>query len=68
MAPCAARRRGRRTRVFEGAGHLRDRQANPAGEESVKMIVECDVDGNKTVDFQIELTKLKTLVAADFIL
>lgn len=55
--------------AFSGvAGQLRYRQENPAGEASDKTIVEGDVDGNKTVDFQIELTKLKTLVAADFIL
>lgn len=55
--------------AFSGvAGQLRYRQENPAGEASDKTIVEGDVDGNKTVDFQIELTKLKSLVAADFIL
>ena len=31
-------------------------------------LVQGDIDGNKVADFQIELTGLKTLTAADFIL
>ncbi len=55
--------------AFSGfAGQLRYRQENPAGTSSDKTIVEGDIDGNRTVDFQIELTGLKALVTADFIL
>jgi Ca2+-binding RTX toxin-like protein len=54
---------------FSGvAGQLRYRQENPAGTANDKTIVEGDIDGNRTVDFQIELTGLKALVTADFFL
>lgn len=57
------------TAAFSGvAGQLHYRQENPAGTVNDKTIVEGDIDGNRTVDFQIELTGVKALVAADFIL
>jgi len=55
--------------AFTGAkGALRWRQENPAGSVNDKTIVEGDIDGNKVADFQIELTGLKALNAADFVL
>ena len=50
------------------AGQLRWFQQNLAGTANDKTIVEGDINGNKVADFQIELTGLKTLTAADFVL
>lgn len=50
------------------AGELRFFQENPAGTANDKTIVEGDINGDRIADFQIELTGLKALVAADFIL
>ncbi len=55
--------------AFTGVkGQLHWYQLNPAGTLHDKTIVEGDVNGDKRADFQIELTGLKTLTAADFIL
>ena len=59
----------RGTSDFSGkAGQLRYYQENLAGTANDKTIIEGDINGDKIVDFQIELTGLKALVAADFIL
>lgn len=55
--------------AFSGiAGQLRYKQENPGGTLNDKTIVEGDINGDRRADFQIELTGLKTLVKADFIL
>jgi Ca2+-binding RTX toxin-like protein len=55
--------------LFTGAkGQLRWFQENPAGTANDKTIVQGDVNGDKRADFQIELTGLKILSVADFIL
>lgn len=57
------------TSAFSGkAGQLRYYQENPTGTANDKTIIEGDINGDKIFDFQIELTGLKSLVAADFIL
>ena len=57
------------TAAFTGvAGQLHYRAEDAAGTANDKTIVEGDTDGNKIADFQIELTGLKALVAADFVL
>jgi Ca2+-binding RTX toxin-like protein len=57
------------TTAFSGlSGQLHFRQENPTGTVNDKTIVEGDTNGDKIVDFSIELTGLKTLVAADFVL
>lgn len=57
------------TAAFTGvAGQLHYRLENLAGTANDKTIIEGDINGDKIADFQIELTGLKTLVAADFIL
>lgn len=57
------------TAAFSGtAGQLRYFQENPLGTASDKTIIEGDINGDRLFDFQIELTGLKALVAADFIL
>ena len=62
-------RRPPRAFVASGiAGQLHFRQENPAGTVNDKTIVEGDINGDKVADFQIELTGLKALAAADFIL
>ncbi len=48
-------------------GQLRWRQENSTGTVNDKTIVEGDIDGSKVADFQIELTALKILRAADFV-
>ena len=54
---------------FNGvAGELRWFQSNPAGTANDRTIIEGDINGNRVADFQIELTGLKTLTAADFVL
>ena len=59
----------RGTSEFSGkAGQLRYYQENLAGTANDKTIIEGDINGDKIFDFQIELTGLKALVAADFIL
>jgi hypothetical protein len=55
--------------AFNGhAGQLHYRVENPAGTVNDKTIVEGDINGDRIADFQIELTGLKALVAADFVL
>ena len=55
--------------AFTGmAGQLRWFQQNLPGTANDKTIVEGDINGNKVADFQIQLTGLKTLTAADFFL
>jgi Ca2+-binding RTX toxin-like protein len=49
-------------------GELRWFQINAAGTASDKTIIEGDVNGDGVADFQIQLTHLKTLTAADFLL
>lgn len=57
------------TAAFSGtAGQLRYVQQNPAGTANDKTIIQGDINGDRIADFHIELTGLKTLVAADFIL
>lgn len=57
------------TAAFSGtAGELRYIRENPSGIAYDKTIIEGDINGDKVADFQIELTGLKTLVKADFIL
>lgn len=51
-----------------GGGKLRYVQENPTATVNDKTIVEGDINGDKVADFRIELTGLKTLVAADFVL
>ena len=50
------------------AGELHYLKQNPSGTGNDKTIIEGDVNGDGRADFQIELTGLKTLTAADFIL
>jgi Ca2+-binding RTX toxin-like protein len=50
------------------AGELHYSQQNPSGTINDKTIVEGDVTGDGKADFQIELSGLKALLAADFIL
>ena len=55
--------------AFTGVkGQLHWFQINAAGIAADKTIIEGDANGDKIADFQIELTGLKTLSAADFIL
>ena len=55
--------------AFTGAaGQLRWFQSDAAGTASDVTIIEADINGNRVADFQIQLTGLKTLTAADFIL
>ena len=55
--------------AFTGvAGQLRWFQENPIGLASDKTIVAGDINGDRVADFQIELTGLKALTAADFVL
>ncbi len=55
--------------AFTGAtGQLRWFQDNRPGSANDKTIIEGDTNGNRVADFQIQLTGLKTLTAADFIL
>jgi Ca2+-binding RTX toxin-like protein len=55
--------------AFTGAkGQLHWFQENPAGTAKDKTIVEGDLNGDRRADFQIELTGLKVLTAADFVL
>jgi Ca2+-binding RTX toxin-like protein len=57
------------TAAFSGvAGQLHYRQENPTGTINDKTIVEGDINGDRIADFHIELTGLKALVAADFVL
>ena len=49
-------------------GQLRWFQENLAGTVNDKTIVQGDVNGDKVADFQIQLTGLKVLTAADFFL
>lgn len=48
-------------------GELHYIKQNPTGTAHDKTIVEADVNGDGKVDFQIELTGLKTLTAGDFV-
>ena len=55
--------------AFTGVkGQLHWLLLNPAGTVADKTIIEGDINGDKIADFQIELTGLKTLTAADFLL
>ena len=55
--------------AFTGAaGELRWLQDNRPGAANDKTIIEGDTNGNRVADFQIQLTGLKTLTAADFVL
>ena len=55
--------------AFTGVkGQLHWLQINVAGTAKDKTIIEGDINGDKIADFQIELTGLKTLTAADFLL
>ncbi|MEZ5924862.1 MAG: calcium-binding protein [Hyphomicrobiaceae bacterium] len=55
--------------AFTGtSGQLHWYQINAAGTVNDKTIVEGDINGDKKADFQIELTGLKVLTAADFVL
>ncbi len=55
--------------AFTGVkGQLHWTQFNAAGTINDKTIIEGDINGDKVADFQIELTGLKTLTAADFVL
>jgi hypothetical protein len=55
--------------AFTGnAGELRWFQQNVSGTASDKTIIEGDINGDGTRDFQIQLTGLKTLTSADFFL
>lgn len=55
--------------AFSGvAGQLHYRLENNTGVVNDKTIIEGDINGDRRADFQIELTGLKTLVKADFIL
>lgn len=55
--------------AFSGvAGQLRYVQENPVNTVNDKTIIEGDVNGDRVADLQIELTGLKTLLAADFVL
>jgi trimeric autotransporter adhesin len=50
------------------AGELRYFQSNVAGTVNDKTLITGDINGDGLSDFQIELTGLKTLTAADFVL
>lgn len=55
--------------AFTGVkGQLHWLQINATGTASDKTIIEGDINGDRKADFQIELTGLKALTAADFIL
>lgn len=55
--------------AFTGlAGQLRWFQSDSTNNALDKTIIEGDINGDKVADFQIELTGLKNLVAADFVL
>ena len=55
--------------AFTGAaGQLRWFRQDLAGTANDRTIVEGDINGNKVADFQIQLTGMKTLTAADFVL
>ena len=55
--------------AFTGVkGQLHWFHIDPTGTAGDKTIIEGDINGDKVTDFQIELTGLKTLTAADFIL
>jgi serralysin len=55
--------------AFTGApGELRWFQQNVSGTANDKTIIEGDINGDRAADFQIQLTGLKPLSAADFIL
>ena len=54
-------------RRYGAAGQLRW-SADLAGTANDRTFVEGDINGNGAADFQIELTGLKTLTAADFFL
>ncbi len=55
--------------AFTGtAGELRWFQQNLAGAANDRTIIEGDTNGNRVADFQIQLTGLKTLTTADFVL
>jgi Ca2+-binding RTX toxin-like protein len=55
--------------AFTGvAGQLHWLQLNPAGTAADKTIIEGDINGDRITDFQIELTGLKSLTKADFLL
>jgi Ca2+-binding RTX toxin-like protein len=57
------------TAAFTGiAGQLHYRLEDLTGTTNDKTIVEGDINGDRNADFQIELTGLKGLVAADFVL
>ena len=49
-------------------GQLRFDQQNLPGSANDKTIVEGDINGDRTADFQLQLNGLKTLTAGDFIL
>ena len=55
--------------AFTGvAGQLRWFQDNRPGVLNDKTIIEGDINGNRVTDFQIQLTGLKALTAADLVL
>lgn len=55
--------------AFSGvAGQLRYKLENNPGAGNDRTIIEGDVNGDRVADFQIQLTGLKALVKADFIL
>jgi Ca2+-binding RTX toxin-like protein len=57
------------TAAFSGvAGQLHYRLENATATTAARTIVEGDINGDKVADFQVELTGLKALVAADFVL
>ena len=53
--------------VFTGVrGQIRATQYDVKGTANDKTVLSADIDGNKTIDFQIELKGLKVLTASDF--
>ncbi len=59
----------RGTSAFTGGkGQLRYKQENLSGTSNDRTIIEGDINGDRVADFQIELTGLKNLVSADFVL
>lgn len=55
--------------AFTGVkGQLKWSQVNSSNNTLDKTIIEGDINGDKKVDFQIELTGLKTITSGDFIL
>ena len=57
------------TSAFDGGlGELRYAKVNHPGTANDITIVQSDLDGDKHVDFQIELTGLKILTVGDFVL